>query len=293
MPKDMNSGPIDAAIQGGRRHRSAQSEPTRRAGSKIVLKTEAKRSRDAGFSDERAPGGAAHAPKDTDRIRVLQVQIQELLDAVPKKLRKNQQVRRKCRILLFEAEQALIEDEAKHDLSKVRDRITEAKGHLAEHGELDCPWVVAALVAFLFALAAAGIGMLYEAHVLSKPAVELNQITFMGIPVPVIFWSVVGSLTSVIINVGRRPIANFNDAMLLLVSRPIAGIVMGVLCYLMLAAGLLAMTGSTETQLPQLLWVVAFAGSFVDTLSERLLMRFSNRMSTAGDDVKPVSDART
>jgi len=293
MPKDMNNEPIDATINGRRRTRNTEAETKRQTGLVPRPDAEANRTRHIAPSCEEEPTDGAPAPEDPDPVKQLQDQIHVLLEAVPKKLRKNKPIRKKCRNILHEAEQIFEQSGHENHLSEARNKITEAKGILAEYGELDCPWIVAAFVASFFAFAAFAIVMLYDAAFLSMPAGDLNKHTFMGIPVPVIFWSVIGSLTSIIINAGRRPIANFNDALLLLFSRPIAGIVMGILCYLMLAAGLLAMTGSDKTQLPQLLWVTAFAGSFIDTLSERLLKRFSNGISNTGDDAKAMADAQT
>ncbi len=52
---------------------------------------------------------------------------------------------------------------------------------------------------------------------------------------------------------------------------------MGVLTYLMLKAGLLVFTGQGTAQAPELLWVIAFVGSFSDTLSINLLQRLLGR----------------
>lgn len=100
---------------------------------------------------------------------------------------------------------------------------------------------------------------------------ELNQRLVVGVPLPVWVWSVVGSLTSMLLRAGQFPFLDFSEAIRWLLFRPVVGIVMGVLTYLIVVAGLLVFGGVRETQTPQLIWVIAFVGSFSDTLSINLL----------------------
>jgi hypothetical protein len=105
------------------------------------------------------------------------------------------------------------------------------------------------------------------------PASELNNILFLGIPIPVWIWAIIGSITSVLFRVGQFPFIDVNEAIRWLMFRPIAGVIMGVLSYLMVAAGLIVFTGNSSSQTPELIWVIAFAGSFSDSLSIDLLQK--------------------
>jgi hypothetical protein len=64
--------------------------------------------------------------------------------------------------------------------------------------------------------------------------------------------------------------------------RPIVGIVMGTLTYMMVVAGLLVFAQEAQPKTPELLWVVAFIGSFSDTLSIKLLQRVLGRFEVPG-----------
>ncbi len=52
---------------------------------------------------------------------------------------------------------------------------------------------------------------------------------------------------------------------------------MGVLTYLMVIAGLIVFAGTANTQTPELIWIIAFIGSFSDNLSINLLQKLLGR----------------
>lgn len=106
---------------------------------------------------------------------------------------------------------------------------------------------------------------------------ELNRQFLVGVPLPVWIWAVVGSLTSMLLRAGQFPFLALSEAYRWLLFRPIVGIVMGVLTYLLVVAGLFVFGGIRETQTPQLIWVIAFVGSFSDTLSINLLQGILGR----------------
>lgn len=54
---------------------------------------------------------------------------------------------------------------------------------------------------------------------------------------------------------------------------------MGVLTYLMVVTGLIIFAGNTKTSTPELIWVIAFVGSFSDTLSINLLQKILGQFS--------------
>ena len=86
-----------------------------------------------------------------------------------------------------------------------------------------------------------------------------------------------------LLRAGQLPFANQWDAFRWLMFRPIVGVVMGILTYLMVTAGLIVFAGSSQTRTPELLWVIAFVGSFSDTLSITLLQKMVGRF-------KPVEE---
>ena len=112
-------------------------------------------------------------------------------------------------------------------------------------------------------------------------ASKLNETLFLGIPITVWVWSVFGSLTSMLFRSWQNPIEDMNEAMRWVITRPIIGVVMGVITYLLVATGLVlviapeaAEAGSISSGIkPELIWVIAFTGSFSDTLSVNLLQK--------------------
>jgi hypothetical protein len=75
-----------------------------------------------------------------------------------------------------------------------------------------------------------------------------------------------------LIRTAEYPFSNKAEAMRWLVTRPLVGVIMGLMMYLMLLAGLIVFTGASNNA-PNLnfYWVVAFIGGFSDTLSINLL----------------------
>ena len=89
-----------------------------------------------------------------------------------------------------------------------------------------------------------------------------------------------------LLRAGHFPFADRTEAIRWLLFRPIVGIVMGVLTYLMVIAGLIVFAGKADLQTPELIWVIAFGGSFSDTLSVTLLQKLLGRF-------EPVESSKT
>jgi hypothetical protein len=131
-------------------------------------------------------------------------------------------------------------------------------------------------------------------------AEDWNKMPVLGIPQPVWIWAIIGSLTSMLLRSGQNPFSDFNEALRWLLFRPIVGVIMGVMTYLMLTTGLIVFVGPTEAatpQTPQLIWVIAFLGSFSDTLSinllESILGKFptkeEKKIETEGNQISPTN----
>jgi len=131
-------------------------------------------------------------------------------------------------------------------------------------------FIVVATIVYIFAIAVAGF---ISAGIITTgvEAKVLNSELIMGIPLPIWIWGVIGSLTSMLFRAGYFPFTDRSEALRWLLFRPIVGVVMGVLTYLMVTAGLIVFAGNANTQTPELLWIIAFVGSFSDNLSINLL----------------------
>ena len=196
--------------------------------------------------------------------------LSERYGKIPNDLQASPQLQLSCLNYLAEAESFLAEPKSKTDLIQARRMLTLVDLELARARTRRFSTPLVSLIVYLMV----GLGALaYKADYAAMSALELNELTFGGIPVPVILWSVIGSLTSMLLRAGRAPFADVSEALRWVISRPIVGVVMGILTYLLLVAGLLVFAGQAEPQTPQLLWVIAFVGSFSDTLSVNLLQK--------------------
>ena len=137
-------------------------------------------------------------------------------------------------------------------------------------------FLVVVMMVYIFS-ALAGTAVTFDLVDLSSPASQLNQQLVMGIPKPVWVWAIIGSFTSMLLRAGSFPFSNRIEAIRWLLFRPVVGVVMGVMTYLMLTAWLIVFAGSSTTQTPELIWVIAFVGSFSDTLSVNLLQKVIGR----------------
>jgi hypothetical protein len=135
------------------------------------------------------------------------------------------------------------------------------------------------VVAMLIYAVAVGTAILVWTGVLNvdEGSAALNEELFLGVPTPVWIWAAIGSFTSMLLRAGQSSFKDKSEAIRWMIYRPVVGLVMGVLIYLMLVAGLIVFAGSPDTQAPELIWVVAFVGSFSDTISVDLLQRLLGR----------------
>jgi hypothetical protein len=112
----------------------------------------------------------------------------------------------------------------------------------------------------------------------------LNNQLLLGVPLPIWVYALLGSLTSMLYRADKIPFKDINEGISWIMHRSIVGIVMGVMTYLMLVAGLIIFAGKeTAIQVPQLVWVLAFLGGFSDTLSMDLLDKISGKIGLTGD----------
>jgi hypothetical protein len=127
--------------------------------------------------------------------------------------------------------------------------------------------------------AGAALGLLLQFGALgsSLTAHELNQQLILGVPRPILLWAIIGTFAGMLMRAGHFPFADRGEALRWMLLRPVVGVVTGVLMYLAVIAGLLVFVGASEPQTPELLWIIAFAGGFSDTLSVGLLQKLLGR----------------
>lgn len=115
---------------------------------------------------------------------------------------------------------------------------------------------------------------------LSTASLNELKVPLLGIPEPVIIWSLIGSFAAMIHRFNRRPIEDFDDAMKWMLTRPVQGVVLGSAFYLVLNSGLFPLTGSNNSNFEDevilvLSFLVGFSDRFVDSVFNALVERYS------------------
>ena len=206
---------------------------------------------------------------------LLRQKIADYYRDIPTKLESQPDIQERCLTNLVAAQRAFEENDfiqCRLYLTRIEIEMNRAKG--AKTSFAIMVTIVYMFAVFMFAAVYAG------AVWTNIPAEELNKSMFMGIPEPIWFWAVIGSFTSMLLRAGYFPFQDKTQAFRWLLFRPIVGVVMGVLAYLMVIAGLIVFAGKATPQTPELLWVISFVGSFSDTLSINLLQRILGRYET-------------
>jgi hypothetical protein len=207
---------------------------------------------------------------EEQRISELNDKISYYYDNIPMLLRHAPEIQEKCMNFLLDAERQLVPPTSRDQVIWARLALTRIEIEIKRARSSGASSAIVLLIVYMFigAIAAAFYFNLLQT---GTTADALNKSLIMGIPLPVLVWSVIGSLTSMLLRAGQLPFDNINDGIRWVLFRPIVGVVMGILTYLMVTAGLIVFAGSGQSKTPELLWVIAFIGSFSDNLSINLL----------------------
>lgn len=121
---------------------------------------------------------------------------------------------------------------------------------------------------------------------LGNTSLDQLKTPLLGIPFPVIIWSLIGSFAAVIHRFNRQPIHDFDDAVKWMLTRPVQGVVLGSAFYLVLISGLFLLTSgdpSTQASSPVkdevilvLSFLIGFSDRFVDSVFNALVDRYSS-----------------
>ena len=116
-------------------------------------------------------------------------------------------------------------------------------------------------------------------------------VPFLGIPPCVIFWSAVGSFAAILYRFTNAGDKDLEDPMRWLFSRPVTGIIMGVISFLVLKGGLLVVPPSPGVSATrqmentnEVVWLLAFIAGFSDRFSEKTLRTLIGRFGGAQSD---------
>jgi len=122
------------------------------------------------------------------------------------------------------------------------------------------------------------------------------MVPIISVPWPVIAWSLIGSFTAMIYRFNNYPIHKFNDSVKWMVTRPIQGIFLGSIFYLILVSGLFILTGNStlpssntgiaDAVILVLSFLIGFSDRFADSVFNALVERFSTGNSNPDNKSK-------
>lgn len=111
------------------------------------------------------------------------------------------------------------------------------------------------------------------------------RLPLIGIPWPVIVWSLIGSFAAMIYRFNKKPIYDFGDAVKWMLTRPVQGAVLGSAFYLVLISGLFlfgarstaenSATGTANAVILILSFLVGFSDRFADSVFRSIVDKYS------------------
>lgn len=226
------------------------------------------------------------------RVEKLKQMIDEYYNDVPRKLKNAPEAQERCLKYLNDAESALIPPLKRCEIIRSRLILTRVQIELSRAEIAKSSFFTVSALVYMFVII---VSLAFQTGILQMGVTgkDMHEKLIMGIPTPILIWSVLGTMTSMLLRAGQLPFANPSEAHRWLLFRPIVGVVMGLLTYLMVTAGLIVFAGTSETKTPELLWIIAFVGSFSDTLSINLLQKVIGTFQTVETGNPPSESSRS
>ena len=129
------------------------------------------------------------------------------------------------------------------------------------------------------------------------------KLPLIGIPWPVVIWSLLGSFAAMIYRLNKKPIYDFGGLFKWLITRPVQGVVLGSVLYLVLNSGLFLLTGSDPSAAPAsstadevtliLSFLISFSDRFADKTFNMLIARYSGELEEDEESDDRPSDYPT
>ncbi len=178
------------------------------------------------------------------------------------------------------------EAQTNQDLKMIEMSVGHIKGAVKQYQKIAARRVVVrwlAVIVSIIALVGLG-GIIYWGTLGSGPS--LNTILpVIQVPLPILLWSAIGSFTAILYRFNSSGDIELQDPLRWLFTRPITGIVMGVIAYFVVLVGLVSITSGDATASKNIssagstviLWLVAFISGFSDRFADGLLRTLIGR----------------
>lgn len=101
-----------------------------------------------------------------------------------------------------------------------------------------------------------------------------STVKIINLPVPVILWSVVGSVAAILYRFTNAGDSELREPLRWLVARPLSGIIMGAVTYLIIKVGLITINADNAANTlnnSEVMYLIAFLAGFSDRFSDYLL----------------------
>lgn len=148
-----------------------------------------------------------------EEIDELRKGVRYFYEAIPINLHDHPQVQEECLAILYNVELTL--DDSRDEISNldmINSRMMLTQVLIKMMGAKMRSWVLLILF-FIIAIFASILILLYYFGILTYvEAAELNSYLIMGIPLPVWIWSIIGSLTSMLLRAGQTPFKDRTEA---------------------------------------------------------------------------------
>ena len=114
-----------------------------------------------------------------------------------------------------------------------------------------------------------------------------TEMPVIGIPLTVLVWSLIGSVAAILYRFYTYRLRELSQVSLeisWLIARPLTGVIMGMVSYVIIVAGLLVFGNATQSTIdtpvirPQLLWAVAFLAGFSDKFFEGFIRALLSKL---------------
>lgn len=120
------------------------------------------------------------------------------------------------------------------------------------------------------------------------PIIGINNsdvVPIIQIPITVLMWSSIGSFTALAYRFNKSGDTELGNPLRWLITRPLAGIVMGIIAYLLLKVGIVNLSPDKTISLAtnELTWLLAFLAGFSDRFSESILKTAIGRLGGDGE----------
>jgi hypothetical protein len=166
-------------------------------------------------------------------------------------------------------------------LSRIENALTAYKNEKRRRGQIRLFAVIVSLLGLI------GIGVAIWICTL-RGVTDTYEINILKLPVQVLFWSIIGSFAAILYRFTHAGDSELNEPLRWLFARPLTGIIMGAVAYLVLKVGLVTIQGDQSTASlggKEVVWLIAFLAGFSDRFSDVLLRNVVGRFGgdTTGD----------